>query len=98
MIIFRAGGGAREKERGEMDFGRRVCLRVGFFFVRTFVTFVSHDECLTCYSSCSIIAKKKKRILSFLSSRGRGRGPGRGLIDQRNMIEFFCPACLGQVS
>lgn len=77
MIIFRAGGGAREKERGEMDFGRRVCLRVGFFFVRTFVTFVSHDECLTCYSSCSIIAKKKKKGF-FPSSRREGEGEGLG--------------------
>lgn len=76
MIIFRAGGGAREKERGEMDFGRRVCLRVGFFFVQTFVTFVSHDECLTCYSSCSIIAKKKKGF--FPSSRREGEGEGLG--------------------
>lgn len=59
MIIFRAGGGAGEEGAGEMDFGRNVYFKGGggvFFsierFVQTFVTFVSHDECLTCYSSC----------------------------------------------
>lgn len=79
-----------------MDFGRHVWLRVGFFFVRTFVTFVSHDECLTCYSSCSIIAKKKKD--SFLPLVARARAWEEGLDRSENMIEFFCPACLGQVS
>lgn len=80
-----------------MDFGRHVCLRVGFLFVRTFVTFVSHDECLTCYSSCSIIAKKKKKNDSFLPLVARARA-WEGLDRSENMIEFFCPACLGQVS